>query len=88
MIDLKKEMDDLVSECFENHDLFRNYGLNGELYAISLSNYIDINMRNVFRVKSEEEINNILNEIIDLYKIIKSKLIFYIYIKQRMNDRL
>ena len=88
MIDLKKETEDLVSECFENHDLFRDYGLNGDIYAIKLSNYIDFYMRSGFKGKSEEEINNILNKIIDIFKIIKSKLVFIISINIKMNDRL
>ena len=95
MIKLKKEMNDLVSECFENHNLFRDsiqnsfsYILKRDLYARKLSEYIDFYMRSGFNGKTEEQINNILDTIIDLFKCINNKLAFHINFKQRMSDRL
>ena len=95
MINLKKEMDNLVEECFENHTLFQDKKnkafsnfMSKEKYAIQLSNYTDFCMRNGFKGKSQEEIEKTLNEIIGLFKCIISKLQFQIETNKKMSDRL
>ena len=95
LISLKKEMDGLVAECFENHPQFQDKKnkafslfMNKEFYAKQLSNYTDFCMRNGFKGKSQEEIENTLNEIIGLYKCLNSKLIFQLETNKKMSDRL
>ena len=95
LISLKKEMDNLVDECFENHTLFKDKKnkafstfMNKEIYSKQLSNYTDFCMRNGFKGKSPEEIENTLNDIIDLFKCLNSKLSFQIESNKAMSDRL
>ena len=83
LISLKKEMDNLVVECFENNGDFqdkKNKGFNlfmkKEIYGKQLSNYTDFCMRNGFKGKSQEEIENTLNDIIGLFKCLNSRLVF------------
>ena len=47
-----------------------------DVYAKQLSNYTDHCMRTAFKGKSQEEMDKILNDIIDLFKCLNSKLIF------------
>ena len=95
LISLKKEMDNLVAECFENHILFQdkkvkafNSFMSKEFYSKQLSNYIDFCMRNGFKGKSTEEIEMTLNDIIDLFKCLNSKLVFQIESNKKMSERL
>ena len=95
LISLKKEMDDLVANCFENHTMFQDKKNKAfsqfmikEHYAKQLSNYTDFCMRNGFKGKSQEEIENILNDIIGLFKCLNSKLVFQIEANKKMSDRL
>ena len=75
LISLKKEMDKLVLECFENNTNFQDVKnkafslfMTKDIYAKQLSNYTDFCMRNGFKGKSPEEIENTLNDIIGLFK--------------------
>ena len=95
LISLKKEMDSLVAECFENHPQFQDKKNKAfslfmvkDLYAKQLSNYTDFCMRNGFKGKSQEEIENTLNDIIGLYKCLNSKLVFQLETNKKMSDRL
>ena len=95
LINLKKEMDNLVAECFENHTLFQDKKnkafsnfMNRDIYAKQLSNYTDFCMRSGFKGKSQEEIENTLNDIIGLFKCINSKLLFQMETNKKMSDRL
>ena len=95
LIKLKKEMDDLVTNCFENHTLFQDKKnkafsgfMNKDIYAKQLSNFTDFCMRSGFKGKSQEEIENTLNEIIGLFKCINSKLLFQTETNKKMSDRL
>ena len=95
LISLKKEMDDLVEECFENHTLFQDKKnkafsnfMNKDIYAKQLSNYTDFCMRNGFKGKSQEEIENTLNDIIGLFKCLNSKLVFQNESNKKMSERL
>ena len=95
LIALKKEMDNLVAVCFENHPMFQDKKNKAfsqfmikEHYAKQLSNYTDFCMRNGFKGKSQEEIENILNDIIGLFKCLNSKLVFQIEANKKMSDRL
>ena len=95
LVSLKKEMDNLVEECFLNNPNFqdtKNKGFNAfmekELYAKQLSNYADFCMRIEFKGKSEEEVDNILNEIMGLFKCITNKLVFQIDACKKLSNRL
>ena len=95
LIKLKKEMDNLVEDCFEKNNSFldtKNKAfstfMNKDFYAKQLSNYIDFCMKIGFKGKSEEEIDNSLNEIIELFKCLNSKLVFNIDANNKMSDRL
>ena len=75
LISLKKEMDKLVKDCFENNNDFQDVKnkafslfMTKDYYAKQLSNYADFCMRSGFKGKSPEEIENILNDIIGLFK--------------------
>ena len=95
LISLKKEMDNLVAECFENNPNFQDKKnkafslfMTKDIYAKQLSNYTDFCMRNGFKGKSQEEIENTLNDIIGLYKCLNSKLVFQLETNKKMSDRL
>ena len=95
LISLKKEMDNLVQDCFNNNPIFQDAKnkafstfMNKEFYAKQLSNYTDFCMKIGFKGKSEEEVENILNEILDLFKCLNTKLTFQIEANKKMSDRL
>ena len=94
-MDLKKEMDNLVEDCFENNlqfqdtknKAFKNF-MNKDFYAKQLSNYIGFSMKSGFKGKSDDEIEKNFNKIIGLFKLLNSKLVFQIEENKRMSDRL
>ena len=95
LISLKKEMDKLVLECFENNNDFQDVKnkafslfMTKDYYAKQLSNYTDFCMRNGFKGKSPEEIENTLNDIIGLFKCLNSKLVFQTEANKKMSERL
>ena len=95
LIKLKKEIDKLVKDCFENHNKFQDTNnkafssfMKKDYYAKQLSNYLDYCMRIGFKGKSEEEIENTLNDIIILFKCLMSKLVFQNEVNKKMSDRL
>ena len=95
LINLKKEMDEIVQMCFDNHNDFQDAEnkefslvMSKELYPKQLANYADFCMRNGFKGKSEEEIENTLNDIISIFKNINSKLVFQNETEKKMSDRL
>ena len=95
LISLKKEMDNLVVECFENNYDFQDkknkafsFFMTKEIYGKQLSNYTDFCMRNGFKGKSQEEIENTLNDIIDLFKCLNSRVVFQLDANKKMSDRL
>ena len=95
LIKLKKEMDNLVENCFENNNSFQDTKnksfstfMNKEFYAKQLSNYTDFCMKIGFKGKTEEEVENTLNEIIGLFTCLNTKLVFSIDANSKMSDRL
>ena len=95
LISLKKEMDKLVKECFENNNDFQDVKnksfslfMKKDVYAKQLSNYTDYCMRAGFKGKSQEEIEKTLNDIIDLFKCLNSKLVFQNEANKKMSERL
>ena len=95
LISLKKEMDKLVLECFENNSEFQDVKnkafslfMKKDVYAKQLSNYADHCMRSGFKGKSQDEIERTLNDIIDLFKCLNSKLVFQNETNKKMSERL
>jgi cullin 3 len=95
LISLKKEMDEFVVLCFDNHPDFQDQEnkefyqlMSKDIYPKQLANYADHCMRVGFKGKSEEEIESTLNDIISLFKNINSKLIFQVETEKKMSDRL
>ena len=95
LINLNKEMDNLVQKCFENNTIFQavkyssfSLFMQKDYYAKQLSYYIDHCMRIGFKGKSSEEIDNILNDIISLFKCLSSKLVFQTETNKKMSERL
>ena len=95
LIKFKKDMDDLVINCFNNNILFKNTEnkafstfMKKEFYSKQLSNYTDYCMKTGFKGKSEEEVERGLNEIIDLFKCLNSKDVFILEANKKMSERL
>ena len=95
LINLKKEMDNLVKYCFEDNTIFQDVKnksfslfMQKDYYAKQLSYYIDHCMRIGFKGKSPEEIDNSLNDVISLFKCLSTKLVFQIESNKKMSERL
>ena len=95
LIKLKKEMDDLVEKCFDNSMLFQNtknnafaFFMSKELYSKQLANYVDYMMKIGIKSFNEQQIENVLNDVINLFKCLNNKLIFSTEANKKMSDRL
>ena len=95
LISLKKEMDEFVVLCFENHPDFQDQEnkefsllMSKDFYPKQLANYTDFCMRSGFKGKSQEDIESTLNDVMSLFKNINSKLVFKIDSEKKMSDRL
>ena len=95
LVGLKKEMDKIVEDCFDNSKLFKATTNNAfrdfmkkDIYAKQLSNYIDFCMKIGFKGKSDDEVNKSLDEILDLYKYLNSKIVFHAEADIQMSNRL
>ena len=95
LINLKKDMDEILILCFEHNNEFEDEEnkefsvlMKKDFYPKQLANYSDFCMRAGFKGKSEKEIDNILNDIISLFKNISSKLVFQIEYAKKMSERL
>ena len=95
LIALKNEINSLVEKCFENNMILQNSNYEGfknfmksEKYPRLLASYVDHCMRSFFKGKSEKEIDNTLNNIIDLYLNLQSKNLFQTMSEEFMSERL
>ena len=95
LINLKKEMDNLVKNCFEDNPIFQDVKnksfslfMQKDYYAKQLSYYVDYCMRIGFKGKSPQEIDNTLNDVISLFKCLSSKLVFQTESNKKMSERL
>jgi hypothetical protein len=94
--EMKKEIEKLFSECFDKEDpeynkyLFRicKLSLNVKPYARKLANYINECMRIKFKGKTEEEINDELNLIIELFILLINKIDFKVLFEKQLSERL
>ena len=95
-IEMRKEIEKLFSDCFDKKDPEYNnalftickVALNLEPYARKLANYINDCMRRKFKGKTEKEINDELNEIIQVFKYLTNKIDFRVLIEKQMSERL
>ena len=95
LIKFKKEMNNFVKEHFKdiiyfqdiNNKTFSSF-MKKEKFVKELCKYLDYCMKIGFKGKSEEEIENILNDIILIFKCLNSKLEFQIESEKNMSKRL
>ena len=83
LINLQNEINSLVLKCFKNNFILQNAKIKGfgdlmrpDFYSKQIAFYIDYCMRNEFKGKSQEYIDKTLNDIIELFKNLTSKLLF------------
>ena len=92
IINFKKKMNSLVEECFENifqEEIITSFrATDSGFYSINLLEYLDIYMKKEFQGKSDEEIDNILNDAIGLYKYLGRPILFQKEAYKRMAYRL
>lgn len=95
LIKLKKEMDELVINCFDNSRLFQDsknkafaHFMGKDIYAKQLSNYTDYCMKQLFKGKSDAQVESELDEIIGLFKCLNTKLTFFEQANIKLSDRL
>ena len=95
LIKFLKEINNFVLNCFSNHKIYIytkeksfNKLMQKRLYSKELSNYIDFCMKRDFKGKSPEEVENILDDIIQLYKCLDNKTEFEIDSDIKMSNRL
>ena len=95
LINLYKEIENLIADCFENFHNFHDIKnkafiifMNKSIYPKQLANFTDYCMRSGFRGKTQEEIEDSLNDIIKLYNFFSSKLVFQLETNKKLSDRL
>jgi cullin 3 len=96
VLDLKSELDEMVSSCFENEALFqkaRNNGLENILNkdtrcAKYLALYCDVQMKKGLKGKTEDEIMRLVSRVVALLAHIKDKDIFLDFYKRALSKRL
>ena len=95
LLKIKKDINELLfsKEEFKNlKNIALSILMNKDIYPKHLTNYIDFNMRIGFKgkseIKSEIEIEQILNDIISIFKNINSKHVFKIESEKKLSNRL
>jgi hypothetical protein len=91
LINLYKEIENLIADCFENFHNFHDIKnkafiifMNKSIYPKQLANFTDYCMRSGFRGKTQEEIEDSLNDIIKLYNFCSSKLVFQLEANKKL----
>ena len=95
LIELKNNIDTLMVKCFKKNEILKSardkafYELMGtNYYSKQIANFLDFCMRIGFKEKDQITINNILDDIIDLFKNLPSKDVFLIEAEKLMSERL
>ena len=95
LIDLQKEINKLVLECFKNNGILQkaknkafNEFMKSDYYSKQLAYYLDYCMRAGFKGKSQEFIESTLDDIIALFKNLNTKYVFQQETEKKMSDRL
>merc|ERR1719433_784745 len=96
VLDLKTELDEMVSSCFENDSTFqkaRNNGLENVLNkdtrcAKYLASFCDIQLKKGLKGRNEEEMNTLVGQVVSLFAHLKDKDIFLDFYKRALSRRL
>ena len=99
LINLQKEIKDLISKCFEGdqkfhkakNDAFAEFmklKSKSKFYSRQIAYYVDFCMRNEFKGKEQEVVEATLEEIIQLFKNLSEKYLFQSEAQKKMSDRL
>eukprot|EP00930_Biecheleria_cincta_P062765 TRINITY_DN4820_c0_g1_i1.p1 TRINITY_DN4820_c0_g1~~TRINITY_DN4820_c0_g1_i1.p1 ORF type:complete len:762 (+),score=158.73 TRINITY_DN4820_c0_g1_i1:55-2340(+) len=97
VLDLKKEIDDMVStHCFDGDTLFqkgRNQGLETVLNkdtrcAKYLALFCDLQLKKGLKGRSEDEVQQLVNQVVGLFAHLKDKDIFLDFYKRALSKRL
>ena len=95
LIDLQKEINTLVLQCFKNNGILQkaknkafNEFMKSDYYSKQLAYYLDYCMRSGFKGKSQEVVESTLDDIIELFKNLNTKYVFQQETEKKMSDRL
>ena len=95
LIDLQKEINTLVLQCFKNNGILQkaknkafNEFMKSDYYSKQLAYYLDYCMRSGFKGKSQEVVERTLDDIIALFKNLNTKYVFQQETEKKMSDRL
>jgi len=96
VLDLKTELDEMVSSCFDNDSMFqkaRNNGLENVLNkdtrcAKYLASFCDIQLKKGLKGKNEDEMILLVQQVVSLFAHLKDKDIFLETYKRALSRRL
>jgi DNA-binding MarR family transcriptional regulator len=95
LIDLQKEINTLVKNCFKNNDILQSAKdrafyefMKADYYSKQVAYFLDYCMRTGFKGKDEASINGTLDDIIGLFKNLNTKYVFQKETEKKMSDRL
>ena len=95
LINLQKEINTLVLNCFKNNGVLQkgrdnafNEFMKSDYYSKQLAFYLDYCMRADFKGKAEEYIDKTLDDIIALFKNLETKYVFQQETEKKMSERL
>ena len=95
LISFQREINTLVTNCFKKNSIlqsakdkaFSEY-MKPDYFSKQIAYYLDFCMRTGFKGKDPGAIDEVLNDIIGLFKNLDSKYIFRIETEKKMSDRL
>mmetsp|Transcript_81622 Transcript_81622/g.210149 ORF Transcript_81622/g.210149 Transcript_81622/m.210149 type:complete len:755 (-) Transcript_81622:486-2750(-) len=96
VLELKAELDDMVSRCFENDSGFqkaRNRGLENALNkdtrcAKYLALFCDLQLKKGLKGRNEDEMMSLVSQVVSLFAHLKDKDIFLDFYKRNLSRRL
>ena len=95
LIDLQKEINTLVKNCFKNNDILQSAKdrafyefMKADYYSKQVAFFLDYCMRAGFKGKDEASISSTLDDIIGLFKNLNTKYVFQKETEKKMSDRL
>ena len=95
LIDLQKEINTLVKNCFKNNDILQSAKdrafyefMKADYYSKQVAFFLDFCMRAGFKGKDEASISSTLDDIIGLFKNLNTKYVFQKETEKKMSDRL
>ncbi len=95
MIKFKQEIDDLVEKSFNNNIVFQDcknksfsHLMSKEHYSKQLANYCDFEFKVGLKGANDNQIEEKMNNIINLFKCLNNKMIFQFEYSKKLSDRL